>query len=270
MRARPTFTGKGMTKFHPTAIVDKDSDIHESVEIGPFSIVEKGVSIGEGCRIESNVRIYSGTRMGCNNRVCHGAMLGCEPQDLTFSVDKSRPLTIGDSNHFKEGVNISRGVKTETGTLIGCGNYFMGNFHAGHDSVIGNNNILGHASVLAGHVTIGNNAFISGLAAIHQFTYIGDRVMIAGLAKIVKDIPPYTIGDGNPARISGINSVGLRRAGFTPEVRMEIKLAYKRIYHSRENIQQALAGLEKEDQIPEVTEIIKFFRRSERGVTTHR
>jgi len=263
-------SGKGMIRIHPTAIVDSDTDIHESVEIGPFSIVEKGVVLGAGCRIESSVRIFSGTAMGSNNRICHGAVLGCEPQDLTFSSEYSKPLTIGDDNHFKEGVNISRGVKTEAGSVIGNGNYFMGNFHAGHDCVIGHNNILGHASVLAGHVTIGDHAFISGLVAIHQFTYIGQRVMIAGCAKIVKDIPPYTIGDGNPARVSGINSVGLRRAAFPPEARKAIKLAYKRIYLSGENIQQALAGLEGEPQTAEVAEIIEFFKRSERGVTAHR
>ena len=259
-----------MNKIHPTAIIDDTADIHPSVEIGPFSIVEAGTCIGEGCRIASNVRIYSGTLLGRNNRVCHGATLGCEPQDLTFSPANSKPLVIGDDNQFKEGVNISRGVKTDQGTIIGNGNYFMGDFHAGHDCVIGNNNVLGHSSVLAGHVTVGDNSFISGLVAIHQFTYIGNNVMIAGCAKIVKDIPPYTIGDGNPARVAGINSVGLRRAGFPPEVRSAIKLAYKRIYQSGENIGQAVAGLESEPQTREVTEIIRFFQRSRRGVTAYR
>jgi len=259
-----------MTKIHPTAIVDDTADLHDSVEVGPFTIIERDVVIGAGCRIESNVRIYSGTRIGQNNRICHGAMLGCEPQDLTFTPAKSKPLTIGDDNHFKEGVHISRGVKTEAGTLIGNGNYFMGNFHAGHDCVIGNNNILGHGSVLAGHVTIENNAFISGLAAIHQFTYIGSRAMIAGCAKIVKDIPPYTIGDGNPARVSGVNSVGLRRAGFSAEARNAIKFAYKQIYLSGDNIQQALTKLENRSLTDEVAEILRFFKRSTRGVTTHR
>lgn len=244
-----------MTRIHPTAIVDDAADLHESVEIGPFAIIEKDVVIGAGCRIESNVRIYAGTRMGRDNRVCHGAMLGCEPQDLTFVPAKSKPLIIGDGNHFKECVHISRGVKTETGTLIGNSNYFMGNFHAGHDCVIGNNNILGHGSVLAGHVTIEDNAFISGLVAIHQFTYIGIRTMIIGCAKIVKDIPPYTIGDGNPARVSGVNSVGLRRAGFSAETRSAIKHAYKQIYLAGDNIQQALSKLENEPRTDEVAEI---------------
>ena len=128
-------------------------------------------------------------------------MLGTEPQDLSFTPEKSRPLVIGNNNHFKEGVNISRGVKSEAGSLIGDGNYLMGNFHAGHDCIIGDNNILGHGSVLAGHVTIGNHVFVSGIAAIHQFSRIGDRAMIAGCAKIVKDVPPFSTADGNPARL---------------------------------------------------------------------
>jgi UDP-N-acetylglucosamine acyltransferase len=259
-----------MSRIHPTALVAATADLHPSVEVGPFSIVEADTEIGAGCRIESHARIFSGTRLGANNRVCHGALLGCEPQDLSFTTERSRPLVIGDDNHFKEGVNISRGVKTEAGTLIGNGNYFMGNFHAGHDCIIGDHNVLGHGSVLAGHVTIGDHAFISGLAAIHQFTYIGDRVMIAGCAKIVKDIPPYTIGDGNPARVSGINSVGLRRAGFSAEVRRAIKATYREIYHSGENVGQALARLEHAPQSYETAAILAFFKRSERGVTAYR
>lgn len=257
-------------QIHPTAIVDRDAEIHESVEVGPFSIIERGVVIGEGCRIESGVRIFSGTRMGRDNRVCHGALLGCEPQDLTFDPVNSRPLVIGDGNHFKEGVNISRGVKSDAGTRIGSGNYFMGNFHVGHDCIIGDHNILGHGTVLAGHVTIGDHVFVSGVAAIHQFTYLGDRVMIAGCAKVVKDIPPYTIGDGNPARVSGINSIGLRRAGIPAATRSAIKQAYRRIYHAGENIGQAIEQLAGEPQIPEVESIIRFFRQSERGVTGYR
>lgn len=256
--------------IHPTAIIEQGAELHESVELGPYSIIESDVVIGEGCRVESSVRIFSGTRLGRNNRICHGALLGCEPQDLSYDPANGKPLTIGDDNHFKEGVNISRGVKTDAGTLIGNGNYFMGNFHAGHDCVIGDGNILGHGSVLAGHVTIGDQVFISGISAIHQFTYIGDRVMIAGCAKIVKDIPPYTMGDGNPARISGINAIGLRRAGFPVATRSAIKQAYKQIYRSGANTGQAIEQLKQQSQIPEVEKIIHFYERSERGVTRHR
>ncbi len=260
-----------MTIIHPTALVDPAAELHPSVTVGPYSIIDGGVVIDEGCRIDSAVRIYTGTRLGRNNRVCHGAMLGCEPQDLTFDPANGRPLVIGDHNHFKEGVNVSRGVKTDAGTRIGDHNYFMGNFHVGHDCVIGDHNILGHGTVLAGHVTIGDHVFVSGAAAIHQFTYIGDRAMIAGCAKIVKDIPPYTIGDGNPARVAGLNSVGLRRAGIPAATRRAIKQAYHAIYHAGLNIGDALAALRRqEDHPPEVENIIRFFERSERGVTAHR
>lgn len=259
-----------MNHIHPTAIIEEGAELHPTVTVGPYSIIEAGAVIGEGCIIESNTRIYGVTHMGRNNRVCHGAMLGCEPQDMSFTPEKSRPLTIGHDNHFKEGVNISRGVKTEQGTIIGNHNYFMGNFHTGHDCIIGNHNVLGHGSVLAGHVTIGDRAFISGVAAIHQFTYIGDYVMIAGCSKIVKDIPPYCTGDGNPARVIGLNTVGLKRAGLSPTVRAEIKRAYKALYHSDMNITQALKYLDQQEQIPEVDRIIGFFHNSQRGVTDHR
>jgi len=259
-----------MSNIHPTAIIGSGADLHPTVEVGPFSIIEDNAQLAAGCKVESGVKIYAGTTLGENNRVCHGAMLGCEPQDLTFSSDKSKPLTIGHGNHFKEGSNISRGVKTETGTVIGNDNYFMGNFHVGHDCIIGDNNILGHGTVLAGHVTIGDHVFISGVAAIHQFTFIGDRVMIAGCSKIVKDIPPFTVGDGNPARIAGINSIGLRRAGINADVRKQIKQAYHTIFQSGMNVSQALATLKQSELSAEVSLIIDFFERSDRGVTAHR
>ena len=259
-----------MPDIHPTAIVAPDAVVGDSVSIGPYTIVGPGVHIGAGCRIESGVRIFPGTRLGPGNIICHGAMLGTEPQDLSFTPERGRPLIIGANNHFKEGVNISRGVKTEEGTRLGDGNYLMGNFHAGHDCVIGNNNILGHGSVLAGHVTVGNNVFISGLAAVHQFCRIGDRAMIAGCAKIVKDIPPFATGDGNPARLVGLNNVGMRRAGIEAETRREIKQAYHVLFHSGLNTGQALERLAMAPQPAEVQMIIAFFETSKRGVTDHR
>jgi len=259
-----------MEKIHPTAIIETGARLHPSVRVGAFSIIEAGVAIGEGCVIESGVRIFSGTRLGKGNRICHGVTLGCEPQDLSFTPEKSKPLTIGDDNHFKEGVNISRGVKTDEGTVIGNGNYFMCGFHAGHDCRFGDNNIFGANSTLAGHVGIGNNTFISGLVAIHQFCLVGDNAMIAGCAKIVKDIPPYTIADGNPARIAGLNVVGLRRGGFSAATRKAIKQTYKILYHSGLNTSQALEQLQQEPVCAEAEKIIHFFEQSERGVTAHR
>ena len=259
-----------MTKIDPTAIIEEGAELHESVEVGPFSIIESSVVIGEGCRIESGVRIFTGTHMGRDNRVCHGAVLGCEPQDLGFEPEQSKPLVIGNGNQFKEGVNISRGVKTDEGTLIGNDNYFMCGFHAGHDCRLGNNNVFGPNSTLAGHVELGDRIFISGLVAIHQFCFIGDYAMVAGCAKVVKDIPPYVTGDGNPARVIGLNSIGIRRAGFSPSIRNAIKHAYKTIFHSGLNTSQAMEQLKQAEQTDEVNNIIRFFENSDRGVTTHR
>jgi UDP-N-acetylglucosamine acyltransferase len=259
-----------MPRIHPTAIVEPGAELHASVVVGPYSIVESGASIGADCVIESQARIYAPVRMGRGNRVCHGAVLGCEPQDLAFTPDKSRPLVIGEGNHFKEYANIHRGVKTESGSSIGNGNYFMGGFHAGHDCVIGDHNVLGHNSVLAGHVTIGNRAFLSGLAAIHQFCRIGDLAMIAGCSKVVKDVPPYSTVDGNPARLAGLNLVGLRRGGFGAAQRAVIKQAYDILFHAGLNIAQALARLREIEQTPEVAAILDFFDQSTRGVTAHR
>jgi UDP-N-acetylglucosamine acyltransferase len=146
----------------------------------------------------------------------------------------------------------------------------MGNFHVGHDCLIGDYNTLGHGTVLAGHVTIGDHAFISGVAAIHQFCRIGDYAMVAGCAKIVKDVPPYATADGNPARVVGINTVGLRRAGMAPATRASIQRAYQRIYRSGMNIGQAIASLANEELPPEVERIVRFFETSARGVTGHR
>jgi len=256
--------------IHPTALVDPSASLHPSVEVGPYSIIDADVHIGPDCVIESGARIFAGTRMGTGNRVCHGAVLGAEPQDLGFNPENSRPLLIGDYNQFREGVNISRGVKTEGGTQVGNHNYFMCGFHAGHDCRLGSHNVFGPNSTLAGHVELGEHIFISGLVAIHQFCFIGDYAMIAGCAKVVKDIPPYVTCDGNPARVVGLNTIGLRRGGFPAPVRAAIKRAYKVIYHQQLNTRQALEQLAETPADEETRRIIDFFQQSERGVTAHR
>lgn len=257
-------------KIHPTAIIDPSARLHESVEVGPFCIIDANVVMGEGCTVESTVRIHARTVIGKNNRFHHGAIIGCEPQDLGFDRNTPAYVKIGDGNVFKEGSNIHRGTKPETPTVIGDNNYFMGNFHVGHDCIIGNHNIFTHGSVLAGHVNVGNYSFISGVAAVHQFCNVGDYAMIAGCSKIVKDVPHFATADGNPATLIGINSIGLKRAGFAPPKREAIKQAYKTIFHSGMNIKQAIETLKKQDNTEEVKSIIAFFENSDRGVTDHR
>jgi UDP-N-acetylglucosamine acyltransferase len=204
--------------------------------------------------------------MGRNNRVCHGVTLGSEPQDLTYTQERSRPLTIGDGNHFKEGVNISRGVKTEPGTVIGNNNYWMAFSHAGHDCTVGDGNIFANTATLAGHVEVANGTFLSGQVAVHQFCRIGSYAMVAGVSGVPQDVPPYVIADGHRARIIGLNLVGLRRNGFTQEQRSVIKGVYRIIFRSGLRLAQALVQVEATfPESPEAAEIVQFMQSSRRG-----
>lgn len=257
--------------IHPTAIVHPSAKIHETVKIGPFSIIEEDVEIGESTVIESSVIIHKRSKIGKKNHIYHCSALGGDPQDLSFNQDTKTWFEMGDGNTVKESCLFARATKLDKPTRIGNNNFFMGNVHIAHDIQFGNNNIVVQNSILAGFAEIGNNVFISGLVGLHQFARVGDYAMLAGLAKITKDVPPYTTIDGNPASVIGLNTVGLKRAGFAPEIRAAIKSAYKTIYHRGLNTKQALAKLKEENsQIPEVQKIIAFFESSKRGVTDHR
>lgn len=260
-----------MNQIHPTAIVDKDAILGENVIIGPYSIVEKGVVIGDGTQIESSVRLYTGTKLGKNNKVFHGAAMGGLPQDLGFKADIPTYLETGDNNIFREGLIIHRATKEGQATRFGNNNYIMGNVHFAHDCQVGNDNIVVQNTIIAGHAKIGNKVFISGLVALHQFGRVGDYAMLAGCAKVTKDVPPFAMVDGNPATVVGQNVVGLKRGGFTSEDRNKIKHAYKIIYHSGMNFSKAIEELKQEnDPNPYIKMIIQFFEESDRGVTDHR
>jgi UDP-N-acetylglucosamine acyltransferase len=255
-----------MADIHPTALVANGANLHPSVQVGPFCIIEDGAVLGADCVLDSNVRIYGATRMGRGNRVCHGATIGSEPQDLTYTPAKSRPLIIGNDNHFKECVNISRGVKTEQGTRIGNNNYFMAFSHVGHDCLVEDATILGHTAGLSGHVELAHHALVAGQTAIHQFCRIGAYVMIGGVTGVAQDVPPYVMVNGQRAQIISLNTVGLRRNGFTPAQRIAIQRAYRIIYRSGLNRTQALAQLQAIPDSPETQAIVEFFTaRSQRG-----
>lgn len=258
-----------MSGIHPSAIIEDGAQVHPSATVGPYSIVEAGAVIGADCVIESSVRIYGATRMGTGNRVCHGATIGAEPQDLSYTPDKSKPLTIGDHNHFKEGVNISRGVKTEHGTMIGSHNYLMAFAHIGHDCVVGDHNIFANGATLAGHVELAHHAFLSGHVAVHQFARIGAYVMVAGVTGVSQDVPPFTLVDGHRAEIVGLNSVGLKRNGYDQAARTAIKRAYKALYKTSLSKAEALAEMRAMAH-PAVDEIVAFVEGSQRGLVGHR
>ncbi len=255
--------------IHPTAIIEDGAEVNESASVGPFSIIESGAVVGPECVIESHARIYSATRMGRGNRVCHGVTLGAWPQDLGFSEDKGKPLVIGDHNHFKEGVNISRGLYNDAGTRLGSHNYLMSFSHIGHDCQVGDHNIFANTATLAGHVELDHHSFLSGHVAVHQFARIGAYVMIGGVSGVPKDVPPFVMANGQRAQISGLNVVGLRRNGFDQEQRSAIKRAYRLLYKSGLRQQQALEALRDQPETPEIAEIIRFVERSKRGLISH-
>ncbi len=256
-----------MKKIHSTAIVSEKAIIEEGVEIGPYTIIEDNVRIGKNTIISSHCHIYSGTIIGENNQIFSHVCLGGLPQDISFDISKNTYLEIGNNNIFREFVNIHRSTKEEQPTKIGNHNYFMGSVHLGHDCIVGDNNIFVHNCILAGHVQVGKKVLISGHVAIHQFCRIGDYSIIGGLSKIVKDVPPYMMVDGNPACVVGINIVGLRRANFTEEQRRKIKNAYKILYKKGlmfSNALEELKNIYKQDL--DIQVLIDFIETSRRGI----
>ncbi len=254
-------------KIHPTAIIDPNAVIGTDVEIGPFTIIGPNVEIGDGTKIGSRVIVEGWTVIGKDNKIYAGAVVGNEPQDLKFKGEKSY-LFIGDNNIIREYATISRGTVGGGGeTRIGNNNLIMSYVHVAHDCQVGNNIVVAHGSGIAGHVTIEDRVVIGGLVGIHQFTKIGRMAMIGAHTMVTKDVPPYIIVDGHPAKPFGINIVGLRRNGLSPELRMEIKRAYKILYRSNLNVAQAIEQMEQE--LPgneEIDHLLRFLRSADRGI----
>jgi UDP-N-acetylglucosamine acyltransferase len=256
-----------LREIHETALVHAGARLGKNIVIGPYAIIGENVELGDGCIVGSHVVIDGWTKLGTNNKVYHGASVGVEPQDLKFKGEKSF-LFIGDDNTIRENVTISRGTEGGGGeTRIGNHNLFMAYSHVAHDCQVGNNIVLANCSALAGHVTVEDRVTIGGLSGIHQFTKIGKMSMLGACTKIVKDVPPFIIVDGNPARVAGINIVGLRRNDILPETRDEIKRAYRILYRSNLSIEQAIEKMEHELQgTAEIDHFIRFLRSAERGI----
>ena len=256
--------------IHPTAIVEEGAELHETVAVGPYSIVESGAILGPGCVIESNARVYGETTMGSHNRICHGATIGATPQDISYTPERAKRLSIGDQNVFREGVNVSHGVKEDHGTVIGNHNLFMFNCHIAHDCIVGDHNIFANTATLAGHVIIAHHCVLSAHTAIHQFCRVGAYAMLGGISGVRQDIPPYATANGQYARFVGLNLVGLKRNGFDATQRTAIKRAYRTLYDSGLTPAQALEELRTHNPSPEVATIIEFVENSQRGLITRR
>jgi len=251
---------------HQLAAVDKRAKIKKNVIVEPFTTIAGDVEIGEGTWIGSNVTIMEGARIGKNCNIFPGAVISAVPQDLKFGGEDSLTI-IGDNCTIRECVTINRGTIASGQTVIGNNCLIMAAAHIAHDCIVGNNAIIVNGVLLGGHVTIGNHAVIGGLAAIHQFISVGDHAMVSGGSLVRKDVPPYTKAAKEPLSYVGINSVGLRRRGFTSEKIKEIQEIYRILYQKNYNVTQALGIIEGEmEATPERDEIIDFIRNSSRGV----
>lgn len=253
--------------IHATAIVHSGATIAENVEIGPYAVIGEHVSIGAGTWVGPHAVIEGWTEIGQDNKIYQFTSIGADPQDLKFHGEQST-LRIGDRNKIREFVTLHRGTEDGGGeTIIGDDNLFMAYTHVAHDCRIGNHVILANAATLAGHVEVMDHAILGGLSAAHQFVRIGEHVMASGGSMIAQDIPPYTIAQGDRAKTVGINSLGLKRRGFSQEAIRGIKNAYKLIYRADLKQDEALKQIvEQYSALPEVMLFVDFIKGSERGI----
>lgn len=249
-----------MSLIHPKAIIGEANDIRPGV------IIEEGVRIGSHNKIWQGAYLAKGTEIGDHNQIHMHAVIGHEPQDLAYAGAPTY-TKIGNHNVIREFVTIHRGTKEGTATEIGDHNFFMAYAHVAHNCKVGNHVILVNNASLTGYCEVEDHAFLSGFVGLHQFTKIGAYVIVSALSAVNKDVPPFMLCGGRPAVVQGINVVGLRRGGFDPATRDEIKRAYKVLYRSGFNVSQALEVLKSEFQTHEVKHLVQFIQSSQRGIS---
>lgn len=250
----------------PLAYVHPQAKVAKTVVIEPFVNIEKNVEIGEGTWIGSNVTIMEGARIGRNCKIFPGAVIAAIPQDLKFNGEDTL-VVIGDNTTIREFVTVNRGTRANNETIIGNNCLLMAYVHVAHDCIIHNNVILANAVNLAGHIEIDDWAIVGGMSAIHQFVKIGSHTMISGGSLIRKDVPPFCKAAREPLSFSGINSIGLRRRGFSSERIQHIQDIYRILYLRGLNVTQAVNFIEAEiSATPDRDEILAFIARSSRGI----
>lgn len=253
-------------QVHPTAIVDPAAELGAGTIVGPYCIVGPDVRLGAECWLQQHVTLCGPMHAGARNKFYAYSSIGQQTQDLKYAGEPTY-LEIGDGNAFREFVTVNRSTRADGKTRVGSGGNFLAYTHIGHDCSVGDSVIFSNNGTLAGHVQIGDHAVIGGLTAVHQFCRIGRFAITGGCSKIVQDIPPFLIADGNPAQIRGVNLVGLERSGFAAETVKLIKEAFRVIYRSKLNTAQAIAAVRSDlPAHPEIAEMIEFIEKSERGI----
>ncbi len=253
--------------IHPSAVIHPKAQIGPNCEVGPYCVIGEHVTLGAGCKLHSHVVIDGHTKLGQGNEVFPFASIGLKTQDLKWKGGVTR-TEIGDHNTFREYVSIHSATGDGEVTSVGSHNTILAYCHVAHNVKLGSHVIMSNVATLAGHVTVGDHAVIGGLAAIHQFCRIGKFSMIGGCSKVVQDVPPFMIADGNPAETRTVNKIGMERNGVSEEAQNALKQAYKILFREGLSVSNALVKIEAElPPLPEVQHLVQFARTSERGIS---
>jgi UDP-N-acetylglucosamine acyltransferase len=255
-------------EVHPTAIVSPGAELGDGVSVGPYCIVDSGASVGAGTVLNAFVRVYGQVSIGKNCRIHEYTAVGGDPQDHNYKGEASR-VRIGNDNIIRENVTINRATGEGCETVVGDNCFIMDGVHLAHNVRVGSHVTIANKVGLSGFVTVDDYTVFGGMAGVHQFVRIGSYCMIGGLYRVTKDVPPYTLASGEPLRLTGLNSVGLRRANFSTETRRAILAFYHELYNTKKLFSQSLkAALEnKTSYCPEVQRILEFYKASTRSVT---
>lgn len=252
---------------HRTAIISRKAKIAEDVIVGPYSVIGDEAAIGAGSKVGSHCVIEGRTTIGKKCEIFTGAVLGSRPQDLKFKGGDVS-LEIGDENIIREYCTFNSGTEASGRTVVGSDNLFMAYSHIAHDCRVGSHCVIANNGTLAGHVVVEDRTVVGGLAAVHQFVRVGRFSIIGGCSKVVRDIPPYSTCDGHPARVYGLNLMGLRRNNFSRETIKGLNHAFKVIFNAGLSLKNALERIEKEArQINEVSYLVEFIKNSKRGMS---
>ncbi|PYI76212.1 MAG: acyl-[acyl-carrier-protein]--UDP-N-acetylglucosamine O-acyltransferase [Verrucomicrobia bacterium] len=253
-------------QIHPTAIVDPRAELGAQTMVGPYCIVGPDVVLGEKCWLQHHVTLSGPMRTGIENKFYAYCSIGQQTQDLKYSGEPTY-LEIGNGNTFREFCTVNRSTNADGKTCIGNRGNFLAYSHIGHDCTVGDSVVFSNNGTLAGHVEVGDHAVMGGLTAVHQFCRIGRFAITGGCSKIVQDVPPFLIADGNPAEIRGVNLIGLERAGFALEAIKAIKEAFRLFYRSKLNTRQAIEAVRSQiEPREEIIQLIEFIQKTERGI----
>jgi UDP-N-acetylglucosamine acyltransferase len=250
--------------LHPTAIIHPKAKLDPTVRVGPYAVIDEGVELGADCVVGPHAYLTGLTKIGTGNQFHAGCVIGDAPQDLKYKGEPTR-LRIGDHNVFREHFTAHRSTKVDAETVIGSHNFFMANAHVAHNCVIGDHVILANGALLGGHAEVQDRAFISGNCCVHQFCRVGALALMQGNSAISKDLPPFTVAL-RVNEICGLNSVGLRRAGFPAEQRLELKKLYHLLFRSGKNLGEAIAGARKIFNGAASKTLLDFVSDAKRGV----